>query len=128
MVIPTMDHIDEHLATAVLNTDYPMAIKAALAIGKRTLNRYYNKTDHSEIFRIAMGNDFLAFSSFRLLLISSLSLHPKHKLEYFKRAGWKDARVTRAEEIVRTEFERSYKYSDNLNDIWAETDSTTMVH
>jgi hypothetical protein len=54
-VIPAMDHIDEHLATAALNPDYPMPIKAALAIGKKTLNRYYNKTDHSENFRIAMG-------------------------------------------------------------------------
>ena len=49
-----MDHIDEHLATAALNADYPMPIKAALAIGKKTLNRYYNKT-HSDNFRIAMG-------------------------------------------------------------------------
>ncbi len=50
-----MDHIDEHLATAALNSAYPLAIKAALAVGKRTLNRYYDKTDHSEVFRIAMG-------------------------------------------------------------------------
>jgi hypothetical protein len=50
-----MDHIDEHLATAALNPDYPLAIKAALAVGKATLNRYYNKTDHSEVYRIAMG-------------------------------------------------------------------------
>ena len=50
-----MDHIDKHLATAALNPDYPMAIKAALVIGKKTLNRYYNQTDHSENFRIAMG-------------------------------------------------------------------------
>ena len=50
-----MDHIDEHLATAALNPDYPMAIKAALAIKKMTLNRYYDKTDHSEVFRVAMG-------------------------------------------------------------------------
>ena len=63
-VIPAMDHIDEHLATAALNADYPMAIKAALAIGKTTLNRYYNKTDLSEIFRIAMG---MIYSTFRSL-------------------------------------------------------------
>ena len=50
-----MDHIDEHLATAALDSRYPLAIKAALAIGKRTLNRYYDKTNHSEVFRIAMG-------------------------------------------------------------------------
>ena len=41
MVIPAMDHIDEHLATAALSAAYPKAIKAVLAIGKKTLNRYY---------------------------------------------------------------------------------------
>jgi hypothetical protein len=50
-----MDHIDSHLATAARNTKYSPSIRAALALGKRTLNRYYNKTDHSEVYRIAMG-------------------------------------------------------------------------
>jgi hypothetical protein len=50
-----MDRIDEHLATSAKNMRYSVAIRSALAIGKRTLNRYYNKTDHSEIYRIAMG-------------------------------------------------------------------------
>ena len=50
-----MDHIDEHLATAAIEPDYSLAIKSALAIGKKTLNRYYDKTDLSEVFRIAMG-------------------------------------------------------------------------
>lgn len=50
-----MDHIDAHLATATQNTDYSPSIRVALAIGKQTLNRYYNKTDHSEVYRIAMG-------------------------------------------------------------------------
>ena len=50
-----MDRIDEHLATSAKNMCYSVAIRSALAIGKRTLNRYYNKTDHSEIYRIAMG-------------------------------------------------------------------------
>lgn len=50
-----MDHIDTHLATAAHNLEYSASIRAALALGKRTLNRYYNKTDHSEVYRIAMG-------------------------------------------------------------------------
>jgi hypothetical protein len=50
-----MDHIDTYLATATQNLTYSVSIRAALAIGKRTLNRYYNKTDHSEVYRIAMG-------------------------------------------------------------------------
>ena len=62
-----MDHIDEHLATAAIDNEYPLAIKAALALGKKTLNRYYNKSDQSEVFRIAMGTYFLAFSLFLLI-------------------------------------------------------------
>lgn len=54
-VIPAMDHIDEYLATAATSNKYCPAIKAALAIGKKTINRYYDKTDHSEVFRIAMS-------------------------------------------------------------------------
>ncbi len=55
-----MDHIDSVLTNAILtgtskNHKLLPSIKAALAIGKRTLNRYYDKTDHSEVFRIAMG-------------------------------------------------------------------------
>lgn len=56
-----MDHLDTHLATAAIENKYPLAIKAALAIGKKTLNRYYDKTDNSEVFRIAMGTKFLPF-------------------------------------------------------------------
>ena len=55
MVIPAMDHIKKHLATATSELNYSLAIKSALAIGKKTLNRYYDKTDLSEVFRIAMG-------------------------------------------------------------------------
>jgi hypothetical protein len=60
-----MDHLDEHLTNAALNSKYPVSIKAAIAIGKKTLNRYYDKTDHSEVFRIAMG-----MVSFIILLLS----------------------------------------------------------
>jgi hypothetical protein len=56
-----MDYIGEHLATAAINNKYLLTIKAALAIGKKTLNWYYDKTDHSEVFRIAMGMIFLCF-------------------------------------------------------------------
>ena len=54
-VIPAMDHIDEYLATACQNIKLSKAIRAALALGKQTLNQYYNKTNHSDVYRIAMG-------------------------------------------------------------------------
>ncbi|KDR74203.1 hypothetical protein GALMADRAFT_51209, partial [Galerina marginata CBS 339.88] len=90
MVIPAMDHIDAHLATAASSGIYSVAIKAALAIGKHTLNQYYSKTDHLEVFRIAMV------------------LHPRHKLKYFEKAGWQADWIDEARSIVETEFKRSY--------------------
>jgi len=63
-----MDHLDGYLTTAALNPDIPLSIKAALAVGKKTLNRYYDKTDHSEVFRIAMGMPELRVFPFALYL------------------------------------------------------------
>ncbi|KAF8837800.1 hypothetical protein BDN67DRAFT_874335, partial [Paxillus ammoniavirescens] len=71
MVIPAMDHIDSVLTDGILNSKVlNPAIRAALHLAKRTLNRYYSLTDTSETYRITM------------------ILHPHHKLEYFKVAGW----------------------------------------
>ncbi|KAF8157780.1 hypothetical protein BJ912DRAFT_866724 [Pholiota molesta] len=90
-VIPVMDHIDQHLTTCATSDSTSVALSAAATIGKQTLNKYYNMTDHSEVYRIAMV------------------LHPRHKLSYFKRAKWDEEWITAAEDIVRAEFERSYK-------------------
>ncbi|KAF8583965.1 hypothetical protein K439DRAFT_1259331, partial [Ramaria rubella] len=65
-VIPAMDHIDWHLASSSLNHKYNAAIHSSLVIAKKTLNWYYDLTDTSEVYRIAMV------------------LHPHHKLAYFK--------------------------------------------
>jgi len=70
-VIPAMDHIDMHLATAAQSRTYLTSIRAALTIGKWTLNRYYNKTDHSEVYRITMGMCLVIYS---LLIMVSLNI------------------------------------------------------
>jgi hypothetical protein len=65
-----MDHIDEHLASAAISPKYDTSIRAALAIGKKTLNRYYDRTDHSELYRIAMSKYFfLTFYISNILII-----------------------------------------------------------
>ena len=115
-----MDHIDEHLATAAINNKYPLAIKAALTISKKTLNWYYDKMDHSEVFRIAMGMTFLCFNVVSHLL---LVLHPCHKLQYFKNAGWQDDWIEQAEEIVHTEFNLLY---GSLDTSWATSQETQL--
>jgi hypothetical protein len=53
-----MDLIDEHVTTRSLDPKLDTAIRASLGLAKKTLNRYYTKTDDSEVYRIAMGERF----------------------------------------------------------------------
>ncbi|KAG2747575.1 hypothetical protein P692DRAFT_201716457 [Suillus brevipes Sb2] len=69
-VIPAMDLIDEKLTTYSLDDKYLPTICAAMGLAKKTLNRYYQSTEHSDVYCIAM------------------ILHPCHKLTYFKLAKW----------------------------------------
>ncbi|KAG1841477.1 hypothetical protein C8R48DRAFT_561037, partial [Suillus tomentosus] len=71
-VIPGMDLIDEKLTLYSNNADYQPSIRAAVGLAKKTLDRYYQLTDHSEVYHISMV------------------LHPCHKLAYFKNVGWED--------------------------------------
>jgi hypothetical protein len=54
-VIPAMDHIDAHLTTASQSLKYSPTIHASLMLGKAHLNKYYDMTDHSELYQIAMS-------------------------------------------------------------------------
>ena len=54
-MIPVIDHLNEHLASAAVSQKYNHVIRAAILIGKRTLNQYYDRTDQSELYQIAIG-------------------------------------------------------------------------
>lgn len=55
MVIPAMDHIDQVFVTYALDTMYSPPIRAGLELAKKTLNCYYNRTNESHLYCIAMG-------------------------------------------------------------------------
>ncbi len=64
MVIPAMDHIDEILTTNAVNKiSFKPCIRVAATLAKKTLNRYYDMTDHSEVYRIAMSTYFTSFGN-----------------------------------------------------------------
>ena len=50
-----MDRIDKKLATDASDRTYIPAISAAVAMEKKLLNHYYELTDLSEVYRIAMS-------------------------------------------------------------------------
>ena len=54
-----------------------------------------------------------------------LVLHPQHKLTYFENTGWEDEWVDRAKEIVRDEFDKSYR---SLDASWAMQPSKSNVY
>jgi hypothetical protein len=42
-------------------------------------------------------------------------LHPRHKLQYFRNAGWDDDWVETAHEMVRDIFDNAYKSLPGVN-------------
>src|SRR5260221_1373703 len=55
-VIPAMDLINNVLTTSSISSSkFCLAIRAALTIGKRTLDKYHNKTQESQVYCIAMS-------------------------------------------------------------------------
>ncbi|PBK85575.1 hypothetical protein ARMGADRAFT_941876, partial [Armillaria gallica] len=73
-MIPAMDMIGKVFATAAVNnTEFLATIQSSLLVAKKTLNWYYQLTDNSDVYRIAMV------------------CHPVHKLDYFEQARWEPA-------------------------------------
>jgi hypothetical protein len=69
-----------------------------------------------------MGTHFLILPPFFSYL--PLVLHPRHKLQYFKNAGWQDECIERAEEIVCTVIDLSYGSMDTS---WATLRETQVA-
>jgi hypothetical protein len=46
-----MDHINDRLTAKALDNTLSPAIRAALGLAKKTLNRYYSRTDDSEAYQ-----------------------------------------------------------------------------
>jgi hypothetical protein len=82
-----MDHIDEMLTSQSINPEFEPSIRAALGLAKKTLNRYYSATDHSDVYCIAMGMSLLLSNCYFSSVPHDIVLHPCYKLRYFKTAG-----------------------------------------
>jgi hypothetical protein len=125
-VIPAMDHIDSVLTTNAIDNCYCLAVQAALTIGKKTLNHYYSKSDLSHNYQIAMGK-VTSFYSYTVPFakLNLLTVHPRHKLEYFRKAFWPKDWIEVAKRIVRDEYEHTYKIIDG--DLEVEGAATVNV-
>ncbi|KAG2747824.1 hypothetical protein P692DRAFT_201716057, partial [Suillus brevipes Sb2] len=89
-IIPAIDHIDDILTSHESDELLNSSVRAALSLGKKTLDQYYSLTDSSEVYRITMV------------------LHPRHKHSYFNTAEWTANWIKTAENLVHNEFDRHY--------------------
>jgi hypothetical protein len=114
-IIPTMDRIDAVLHSTGATALTP-SVKHALTFARKHLDKYYAKTDLSNVYRIAMGMwRFFLNSIVYSIDMPHTVLHPQLKLRYFSQHGWSKNWVDVAEEIVRDEF---MKY-DQLGEVLA---------
>lgn len=56
-----MDIINDRLTEKAIDPSLSPAIRTAIGLAKKTLNRYYSKTDDNECYRIAMSGFFFVF-------------------------------------------------------------------
>lgn len=105
-----MDAIDHAFTTASMDGDqFSLPIKIALDLGKRIMNKYYNLTDESEIYRVSIGT--LSVLSVRICLTLVIVLHPGLKLQYFKDNKWPQQWQDDAIAITRRIFDDEYPSS-----------------
>ena len=98
-----MDRIDA-LLSDVPAEPLSQSVKHALTFARKSINKYYSKTDLSNVYRITMGEYLDILLSFLLILFRISVLHPQLKLKYFQQCHWDQDWIDTAEEIVREEF------------------------
>jgi Ni,Fe-hydrogenase I cytochrome b subunit len=101
-----MDRIDAMLSESSTEP-LSLSVKHALLFARKIMDKYYSKTDLSNIYQIAMGIFFVVGVLFSINYC--LVLHPQMKLKYFQQHKWPKAWIDTAKEIVREEFAKYRK-------------------
>ena len=107
-----MDKIDTILCDGANKRKYHQSIQIAAELARRTLNRYYQKTDLTDVSRVAMSESInvstLVYSKLMYQLPLRLVLHPKYKTVYFQKHGWPDTWIDEAVTLAREIYLESY--------------------
>ncbi len=106
-VIPVIDLLESMLARTVANTALMPAVRVAASYGQAILNKYYEKTDDSVMYRCAIRTHLITDHMVsQLTHLRLLVLHPKHKTSYFKRQKWPQLWIDTALDVLRDEWAR----------------------
>ncbi len=103
-----MDKIDQVLATIAASLSFPTLIQVAINMARCMLNCYYDCTDYSKVYCIAMG-EYNVICANAMHPKGDLVLHLLLKLNYFCRVGWESEWIKTARNIIQLEYKCSYK-------------------
>ena len=105
MVISAIDLIDNILTDHFINTnEYLPLICFAYTMGKCMLNKYYNKTNELEIYRIAMSKCLFQCMGLYNAFDKFLVLYSEFKLVYFKKAKWNESWIKTVKQIIHNKW------------------------
>lgn len=127
-VIPYMDILTEHLAHFKDDHALTPVVRAGASRGIEVINRYYSKTDHSVVYRIAMSelSAVIACGS-HIDVHYLLVLHPAYKTQYFADHEWEPEWTEEALRLVREEWTKHYKPATEVKREEPGTDDTVAV-
>ena len=74
-VIPVMDKLDIFLSNSITDPKYDRSLVVALEMARRLLNKYYSKTDLSDIYRIAICEYYTLSPNLTLYSLQIYSLN-----------------------------------------------------
>ena len=108
-VIPIIDVLTAHLENTVADILLHKVIRRAAARGLGVLNKYYSLTDESVMYRIAMSKCLVLCLVIPHTHYISVVLHPRYKLEYFRKQKWEVEWINTARTMVVDQWETYYK-------------------
>ncbi|KAK7454590.1 hypothetical protein VKT23_011342 [Stygiomarasmius scandens] len=86
-----MDWITETLGKVRNNASLNSAIRLGAVQGIAMTNKYYSKTDFSDLYHVAM------------------IIHPEHKTQYFRKQDWPEEWISQAVKIAREIWQDQYQ-------------------
>jgi hypothetical protein len=109
-VIPLIDMLTHKLEDTITNHSLMPPVKSAAAKGLAVLHKYYSKSDESIMYRCVMSMSNLNIPiQYVTTTNTSLVLHPRYKLTYFRHEKWPQSWISTVEDIIRDLWTEHYK-------------------
>lgn len=106
-VIPLFDLIERQLINIINDLEQPTIIRTSAAKARAVMNKYYNKSDDSRMYRLCMSKLHFIFDINHTKFLAVL--HLKYKMMYFHKEQWESAWIDVARDMLRYEWETFYK-------------------